>query len=229
MTATESERAAALLARIEERERSARRRALLFTLAPALVAALLLWFTSTQITRAQQRVRVAQDSVEALGASLRGMRREADRLEGRRDSLQIVLRETELALERLDSARAARVQAQATELVRTTGNLTRTTHVVNLFAADPRTRIAAAQALLERWRSDPELVPELLAYASRHPENDNGVYNTVVVLNGLSPGTLRPHRAEVERFLDFAGTRGPKTAGVVEQLRARLGPAARGR
>jgi hypothetical protein len=91
-----------------------------------------------------------------------------------------------------------------------------------LFAAEAAVRQQAAQELIQGWRTVPELIPALIAYARNHPANENGVYNTVVVFNALGRGPLMAHRDEVMAFLDEAKAIGPRTRRLAEEVEGQL-------
>ena len=94
--------------------------------------------------------------------------------------------------------------------------------LIDLFSADSQTRIEAARALIAGWREDGTVVQELIRYAEEHRDNPNGVYNTVIVLGGLSPAATMGHRDAILRFAEWAQRQGRKTKSAVEELTAKL-------
>ncbi|HEY6876919.1 MAG TPA: hypothetical protein VI299_02825 [Polyangiales bacterium] len=94
--------------------------------------------------------------------------------------------------------------------------------VAELYAPDADVRKTAAKALVDGWRKDPELAKTLVERAKTHKDNQNGVYNSVVVLGGLSKAALEPNRPELEKLVQAAATQGPSTAAQAERLQARL-------
>lgn len=96
------------------------------------------------------------------------------------------------------------------------------TLVRGLFSEDARVRIGAAQDLIVGWRNDPNVVQELVQFASNNRDNVNGVYNTVVVLNEFTPRALDEHREQVLSFLELAMATGAKTRSKAEALAKRI-------
>jgi hypothetical protein len=99
--------------------------------------------------------------------------------------------------------------------------------VSELYANDPDTRRIAARALVDGWRNDPGLAQHLIDHADANKDNPNGVYNSVVVLGGLSQNALAPHREKVESFLTTASTQGTKTAEQAQRVKKRLDDASK--
>ena len=96
------------------------------------------------------------------------------------------------------------------------------TLVRGLFSEDARVRIGAAQDLIVGWRNDPNVVQELVQFASNNRDNVNGVYNTVVVLNEFTSRALEEHREQVLSFLELAMATGAKTKSKAEALAKRI-------
>jgi hypothetical protein len=94
--------------------------------------------------------------------------------------------------------------------------------VSDLYANDADTRRVAARALVDGWRNDTSLAPRLIDHADANKDNPNGVYNSVVVLGGLSPTALAPHRDKVESFLATASNQGAKTAEQAQRVKKTL-------
>jgi hypothetical protein len=96
--------------------------------------------------------------------------------------------------------------------------------VANLYAEDADTRKTAARALVDGWRDDPELPALVVEQAHANPKDETGVYNSVVVLAGLSSKALESNRARVESFVSSASAQGAKTAAQAERVKTKLGP-----
>lgn len=111
------------------------------------------------------------------------------------------------------------VQAAARNSLETRVN----TLIRQLFSADPRERISAAQDLVQGWRNDPSVVLDLTTFAMQNKDNANGVYNSVVVLNEFSLRALQARKAEVLKFVDVAKATGARTAAVANVLAGRVG------
>lgn len=96
------------------------------------------------------------------------------------------------------------------------------TVVEKLFAPTASVRGAAYEELMARFSKSPELVSRLLNYAEGHMENQNGVYNTLVVLSHLDHRALGSDLASIRAFADKAKTIGPKTSERADKLLERL-------
>ncbi|MGH8557192.1 MAG: hypothetical protein ACRESZ_06960 [Methylococcales bacterium] len=86
--------------------------------------------------------------------------------------------------------------------------------IEKLFAPPASVRGAAYEELMARFSKSPDLVPRLLHYAERHMDNQNGVYNTLVVLSHLDNQAL-PLWSDLESIRTFANQAraiGPKTS-----------------
>ncbi|WP_136523442.1 hypothetical protein [Geomonas ferrireducens] len=88
----------------------------------------------------------------------------------------------------------------------------------NLFSDDAHTRINSASDLVEGWRNDPAAIPPLIQFATKNSDNQNGVYNTIVVLNDFSLPALQAHRQLILQFIALAKTKGEKTAAKAAEL-----------
>lgn len=97
-----------------------------------------------------------------------------------------------------------------------------TSLIRGIFSDDANIRQNSTQDLIQGWQSDPKIVTNLIQYAEQNFSNENGVYNTVVVLNALNTSLLVSHREAVVNFLQRAKGIGPKTARIAEQVKARL-------
>lgn len=84
--------------------------------------------------------------------------------------------------------------------------------IKGIFTTDASVRRTSAATLVSDWNTNPNLVPRLLDYAAENPRNENGIYNTVVVLENLSADTLRPYRESITNFAAAAEKIGQKTA-----------------
>jgi hypothetical protein len=94
--------------------------------------------------------------------------------------------------------------------------------ISDLFSEQPAVRFRAYNAIMDNYGSDPALVPELLSYARAHTNNENGIYNTLVVLSHLNKAQLRPHVAEIQDFAKSVETTGPRIKDRVDKLLSRL-------
>ncbi len=94
--------------------------------------------------------------------------------------------------------------------------------IEDLYAPASGTRITSAEEIIQVWRSDTTLVPQLLNYAEEHMDNENGIYNTVVILNSVDTTLLSREKDSVKSFLDKAQKVGPKTRSQIDRVRSRL-------
>jgi hypothetical protein len=81
-----------------------------------------------------------------------------------------------------------------------------------LFAQDSRTRVAAYAELMEKHATNKDLPRSLMAYSRDNWMNENGVYNSLVVLSHLNLNRLGPDIAAVRQFATDAAAIGPRTA-----------------
>lgn len=88
-----------------------------------------------------------------------------------------------------------------------------------LIAPEHPTRWNAAEELGTSWANDPQLVPDLLAFAEANRGNDLAVYNVTTVLADLPASVLVEHMSRLAPFLERAERIGPKTASKVEEVR----------
>jgi hypothetical protein len=76
---------------------------------------------------------------------------------------------------------------------------------------------------MKNYSNDPALVPELLSYARTRTDNEDGIYNTLVVLSHINRGErLRPYVDEIRQFAQSVESIGPRIKGRVAKLLDRL-------
>jgi hypothetical protein len=95
--------------------------------------------------------------------------------------------------------------------------------IAGLFAPDASERIRASEALVRTWKSDPQMVPTLLRYATEHVRDANGVFNTFGVLTQICPnGTAGRDVASAIRVLADtarrAGVAGDRINALIAQV-----------
>ena len=98
----------------------------------------------------------------------------------------------------------------------------RQTLIGELFSDQSPVRLRAYDGLMSSYSADPQLVPDLLLFASKHRDNLNGIYNTLVVLSHLNKAQLEPHVTEIEAFAREVEPLGPKIKERVDKLLGRL-------
>lgn len=94
--------------------------------------------------------------------------------------------------------------------------------IAQLFDPAAQRRTEAYQTLMAEHATDPELVPELIDYAESHPDNSNGVYNSLVLLSHLDYSRIDPDLDQIQEFALQARATGPRTAERADKLVARL-------
>lgn len=69
-----------------------------------------------------------------------------------------------------------------------------------LWGSDSTQRVEAVSQILERYSSDPSLVPDLLTAAEAHLGYPNGIYNTFIILKALPRQVVLPNKTRIERI-----------------------------
>jgi len=108
----------ALLERIERREHTARRRALLYSLLPVALTIVLLGYTAWRVQHAQQQVRALEHEATTYTTQIAALRNDADRYKAQAQSLeaQVASYNTQVAKLEAQLAEAERKLAQAADL-----------------------------------------------------------------------------------------------------------------
>lgn len=101
-------------------------------------------------------------------------------------------------------------------------DISRSQAISNLFSDQPAVRIKAYNVIMDNYSTDPALIPELLSYARANTNNENGIYNTLVVLSHLNRDQLRPHVTDIRAFAKEVEPIGPKINQRVDKLLSRL-------
>jgi len=91
-----------------------------------------------------------------------------------------------------------------------------------MFGDDADSRRDAYTQLLSSWGNDESLITALIAYGSSNKSNENGIYNTVVLLSYMQSDTIMKKKSEILIFASSVEGNGPKTKERVEVLRSRL-------
>ncbi|PYP79951.1 MAG: hypothetical protein DMD35_06440 [Gemmatimonadetes bacterium] len=73
-----------------------------------------------------------------------------------------------------------------------------------LFADSASVQVAAANGLVEGWRTRADIVPVLLDSATRRADDPHAVYNTLGVLDALDPDVIRADAGAVRAFAERA-------------------------
>ncbi|MQA92253.1 MAG: hypothetical protein GEU90_18840 [Gemmatimonas sp.] len=126
------------------------------------------------------------------------------------------------SIEEVDREVATKVQGSSSNPAPGAASSAINDAIQRLFADDAATRIRAYEWLMARSNQDTTIVPRLLSYARDNPENRNGVYNALVVLNGLESSTLEANATAIADLTAGARLQGPRTADVAASVELRL-------
>lgn len=94
--------------------------------------------------------------------------------------------------------------------------------IEELFAPKAAVRGAAYNTLMTYYSASPELIPSLLKYAGDHQDNQNGIYNSLVILGHLDYSKVPADAQAVRAFAEQTVNNGPKSAERVEKILKRL-------
>jgi DNA repair exonuclease SbcCD ATPase subunit len=98
----------------------------------------------------------------------------------------------------------------------------RSSAIADLFSDQASMRIKAYSVLMDNYSTDPNLIPELLLFARKHLDNENGIYNTLVVLSHLDKKQTKPQVNEIKALAQQVEGKGPKIKERVDKLLNRL-------
>lgn len=96
------------------------------------------------------------------------------------------------------------------------------TAIEELFSPKASTRGTAYNIIMTYYGRSSDLVPALLDYANLHLDNQNGIYNTLVVLGHLNYDRLSTDIAAIRSFAEKTKDIGPKTADRAQKILERL-------
>lgn len=94
--------------------------------------------------------------------------------------------------------------------------------IEELFSPKAGTRGTAYNIIMTYYGNSPELIPSLLSYGNQHLDNENGIYNTLVVLGHLYYDRKSADLAAIRDFAEKAKNIGPKTADRAQKILERL-------
>jgi hypothetical protein len=96
--------------------------------------------------------------------------------------------------------------------------------VSELFANDEETRNEARRQLLANWLSDPGLVREMSEFGRSNPSMNEGLWNTLYILEKMTDEQLSAHKDEVLDYLTWLSGRGygPSTMERINGVRGRI-------
>jgi hypothetical protein len=165
-------------------------------------------------TALEARIATARAEMDALAPKLEELKAQQLTPEGRAALLS--------AEDDLAAARAAAGTEERPSPGSRSGPRPRSALVADLFARTAATRKGAYEQLMASSRSDESLVPELLDYARTHADNDNGTYNTLVVLSHIDRSSLRAHKAAIASYAESVKPQGPRIAARAAKVLDRL-------
>jgi len=94
--------------------------------------------------------------------------------------------------------------------------------VTNLFSDQNDVRTEAGAEIVAKWSNDEKLVPILIATATQNPNNKNGVFNTLVMLDAVQVAALGAHLYELGPLFVSAESAGKECALRVGNLRTKI-------
>jgi hypothetical protein len=96
------------------------------------------------------------------------------------------------------------------------------TLIRQLFSESPELRGDAYNQLISNWADDETLIPPLISFARQNPDNENGVFNTLVLLSHMNRDTIKKKKVEILEFSSVAERNGSRTKERADKLRSRL-------
>ena len=178
-----------------------------------------------RLVKLNEQLTIARAELQELQTTLVTVRAETDDALRKLQSVKAGPRNRQLVDSAVDNLLAASVAAAPRqEKGGTTGSDSRVDAIRQLFDPTAAVRVRAYGALLPRYANDPTLVPEVLAVAREHPDDDNGIFNALVVLSHMNAASLTPHRAEIVAFAEQARRVGPRVAERARKLIRRIPP-----
>lgn len=96
--------------------------------------------------------------------------------------------------------------------------------VANIFSPVAKIRTTNANEIMVSWYKIDTIIPILIDYASKHLDNGDGVYNSIVVLNNMHGRTLTVHKKQVQDFVNtvMALPNMPKTVAAATEFNQEL-------
>lgn len=97
-------------------------------------------------------------------------------------------------------------------------------YVEFLFNSTETVRKQSQNALLRNWVKDPSLAGELAEYGLKHLDNDNGIWQSLYLLEQLDDKALKPHKEIIIQYLDKLKDKeyGAKTQKQMANIRSKL-------
>lgn len=92
--------------------------------------------------------------------------------------------------------------------------------ISQLYAGDRKVRINAISKLSQDKQSHEMIVPLAIEYALTHPGDNNGIGNTLVILQKCDPSILRRNKDQVARFIEMIRTNNSQLKPDAERLGA---------
>lgn len=97
-------------------------------------------------------------------------------------------------------------------------------YVEFLFNSTETVRKQSQDALLRNWVKDPDLAGELAKHGLQNLDNDNGIWQSLYLLEQLDDKALKPHAEVITQYLDQLADKeyGPKTQKQMANIRSKL-------
>ena len=154
---------------------------------------------NNEIIRIRQKLRETRDSLQRENDSLQfKITRSLSALEQLTDRIALAQsqKESTTVLDTLQQdANAAAIDLRASNIasrINVNRSKSLSTSIAELFAPQASVRGAAYNQLMTYHASGTQLIPSLLGYANNHMDNENGIYNTLVVLGNLDYKKVPP-------------------------------------
>lgn len=98
----------------------------------------------------------------------------------------------------------------------------RDTLISRLFSESAELRLDAYNQLLSSWADDETMIPALISFARQHLDNENGIYNTLVLLSHMNRDVIKRRKDEILAFAAEAEKNGSRSKERADKLRSRL-------
>lgn len=97
-------------------------------------------------------------------------------------------------------------------------------YVEFLFNSTETVRKQSQNALLRNWVKDPDLAGELVKHGLQNLDNDNGIWQSLYLLEQLDDKALKPHAEIITQYLDELADKkyGPTTQKQMANIRSKL-------
>ncbi|MCU0074346.1 hypothetical protein N8H71_22360 [Pseudomonas koreensis] len=94
--------------------------------------------------------------------------------------------------------------------------------IQGLFSPQAGERGKAYEKIISQYSNSESLIPALLDYANANKQNENGIYNTLVVFSRLDKKLLQDKSSALRTFAESVRSTGPRTSERVDILLSRI-------